>query len=91
MYTLIYDDLTGKIYAIRKGDTTFAINPNNADFQDFLVWNAEQKTPLDLDSTIEVEVVVPPPSADERMDRLLITLEDKAVLTKAEADAVSTS
>ena len=56
-YELSYSELTGKVIGIKKGElTSFGLNPDNTDYQDFLLWNAKQAIPLDLNSTIEVVV-----------------------------------
>lgn len=57
MYKLIYGD-TGKVECINTGNLIIPIALDNADFQQFLEWNAKQAAPLNLNSTIEV--VVPP-------------------------------
>ena len=62
MYTLSYDKTTGKVVSIIKANSAIPICEDNTDFQDFLKWNAEQETPLDLDSTIEP--VVPEKARD---------------------------
>ena len=87
MYALNYSPQTGKASSIKRvsDGACIPLAPDNTDFQKFLIWNAEQKVPLDLKSTIEVEVITPPPTAEERIDRLLVILKAKVVLTDKEA------
>ena len=67
MYTLIYDEGTGKVGIIMRDDgTSFPLSEENRFFQEFLIWNAEQDPPLDLDSTIEI--VPPEPKTQEVFD-----------------------
>ena len=54
MYELIYGD-DGKVSVIKKGLSYIPICDANADYQEFLEWNKEQKTPLDLKSTIAIK------------------------------------
>jgi hypothetical protein len=49
MYELIYGD-DGKVSVIKKGLSYIPICDANADYQEFLEWNKEQKTPLDINS-----------------------------------------
>ena len=51
MYTLNYDFNTGKVSSIQKDNMSIPIAEGNSDFRKFLIWNAEQATPLDLNST----------------------------------------
>ena len=77
MYKLQYDDSTGKVSVIVKDTLTFIpLCAENTDFQDFLKWNSEQETPLDLNSTIEV--VPPEPARDlaKEIDDLKSQLSD---------------
>ena len=62
MYKLLYDNATGKISSIHNGNMFIPLCPDNADYQQFLVWNAKQSKPLDLKSTIAP--VVPEPARD---------------------------
>jgi hypothetical protein len=53
IYELIYSLETGEVESVlRNGANTIPISDGNTDFQEFLKWNAEQETPLDLDSTV---------------------------------------
>ena len=60
MYKLFYAPFLGTVACvIRLSDNaSIPLDERNADFQDFLKWNAEQAVPLDLKSTI----VIPPPA-----------------------------
>uniref|UniRef100_A0A6M3JNR5 Uncharacterized protein n=1 Tax=viral metagenome TaxID=1070528 RepID=A0A6M3JNR5_9ZZZZ len=60
-YELAYNLQTGKPFAVvRLGDgASIPLCEGNSDYQAFLKWNAEQKTPLDLKSTIPVVPPVP--------------------------------
>lgn len=58
MYELNYDPIVGIVRGIIRhnvdGSTSFlGLNEDNADYQAFFIWNKAQKTPLDLNSTIE--------------------------------------
>lgn len=55
MYKLNYDTQTGKVSSIQKDNMSIPLAEGNADYQQFLEWNAQQETPLDLTSTITVE------------------------------------
>jgi hypothetical protein len=81
MYKLRYG-LDGKVAGIGTATDFIPLCEGNSDFQDFLKWNSAQKTPLDLNSTIEV--VKPEPARDlvKEMDDLKERLE--AVELKAE-------
>ena len=75
MYELVYG-YNGKVSSIQKGNMSIPICPTvlaldsegnkyvlqagNIDYLEFLEWNKEQKTPLDLKSTIPVIPPVPP-------------------------------
>ena len=63
-YELIYDSMMGTVSCVHKlSDNTFIpLDAGNADFQEFLSWNAEQPVPLDLTSTIELPISTPPKS-----------------------------
>lgn len=63
MYKLIYD-FNGQVCSVQKISTTefIPISEDNPDYQEFIKWNAEQETPLDLKSTIPV--IPPEPSRD---------------------------
>lgn len=60
MYELNYSDRTGKVSSIQCGNMSIPLCEANTDYQDFLKWNSEQNTPLDLKSTIPV---IPPKPA----------------------------
>ena len=62
MYKLNYDPQTGKVSSIQNGNMSIPLCPDNTDYQQFLIWNKAQKTPLDLKSTIAP--VVPEPARD---------------------------
>ncbi len=56
-YSLVYSPYTGKVISVRRSDgTIIPLEPDNVDFQQFLIWNAEQAVPLDLESTVPVPV-----------------------------------
>ena len=83
MYKLQYDDSTGKVSVIVKDTLTFIpLCAENTDFQDFLKWNSEQETPLDLNSTIEV--VPPEPARD-----LAKEIDDLKAQVAANTDNIS--
>ena len=51
MYQLIYSHQDGKVSGIRRSDgASIPLAEGNTDYQAFLVWNAEQAVPLDLNS-----------------------------------------
>ena len=52
MYQLIYSHNDGKVSGIRRlsDGASIPLAEGNTDYQAFLVWNAEQATPLDLNS-----------------------------------------
>lgn len=51
MYQLIYSYENGKVAGIRRSDgASIPLAEGNTDYQAFLVWNAEQAVPLDLNS-----------------------------------------
>lgn len=83
MYELIHDINTGKVNNVKRlSDGAFtSLNPTNADFQAFLIWNAEQAVPLDLDSTITPE---PPIVYESTADKLAKVLKDKGIITDKE-------
>jgi hypothetical protein len=80
MYELYYSVETGKVVAINclSKKISIPLCEDNTDYQDFLIWNKAQKTPLDLSSTIPV--IPPEPVRDlaQDMDEL------KARVTKLE-------
>ena len=88
MYILNYD-LNGKPSTITKiikeGEgVSFAINDNLSEFQEFLKWNKAQKTPLDLNSTIEVIKPVDPMIALKADYKSATTATQKiAIIAKA--------
>jgi hypothetical protein len=62
-YEVLYSRL-GIPASIRKdGTKVIPLNENNSSFRDFLIWNAEQVTPLDWQSSI---TPAPPTAADSR-------------------------
>jgi hypothetical protein len=63
MYELIYGD-DGKVSVIKKGLSYIPICDANSDYQEFLEWNKQQKTPLDLKSTIAVKIQTQPTQAE---------------------------
>ena len=54
-YKPSYNALTGKLVCIirLKDKVLIPICEDNADYREFLLWNSQQQTPLDLNSTIE--------------------------------------
>lgn len=48
-YTLLIDGLFKSIRRTSDG-ASIPIDPANADFQAFLIWNAQQETPIDWES-----------------------------------------
>lgn len=60
MYKLNYD-MQGKVSSIQLGNMSIPLAEGNTDYQQFLEWNAQQETPLDLASTI----TPPGPSWDD--------------------------
>lgn len=51
MYQLIYSHHDGTVSGIRRSDgASIPLAEGNMDYQDFLIWNAEQAVPLDLNS-----------------------------------------
>ncbi len=51
MYQLIYSHNDGKVSGIKRSDgASIPLAEGNTDYQAFLVWNAEQAVPLDLNS-----------------------------------------
>lgn len=51
MYQLIYSHHDGTVSGIRRSDgASIPLAEGNTDYQSFLVWNAEQAVPLDLNS-----------------------------------------
>lgn len=52
MYQLIYSHQDGKVAGIKRlsDGASIPLAEGNMDYQAFLVWNAEQATPLDLNS-----------------------------------------
>ena len=72
--------MTGQVCSIQNDNMSIPICEGNTDYQEFLKWNKVQKTPLDLNSTIEV--VKPEPVRDlaKELDELkgkVIVLENK--------------
>ena len=82
MYQLIYDFQTGQVSSIQNGNMSIPLCEGNSDYQDFLKWNSEQETPLDLNSTIEV--VPPEPARD-----LAKEIDDLKAQVSANTDNVS--
>lgn len=54
MYKIIYDEI-GKPSSIQKDNMTIPICDGNRHYQEFLEWNAKQKTPIDITKTIVVK------------------------------------
>jgi hypothetical protein len=52
MYQLIYSSLNGTVSGIKRNSdgATIPLAEGNSDYQAFLVWNAEQAVPFDLNS-----------------------------------------
>ena len=77
MYELAYDNTTGKVSGIRRlsDNASIPLCEGNADYQEFLIWNKAQTTPLDLSSTIEP--VKPEPAKDlaKEIDDLQVRIE----------------
>ena len=95
MYELNYGS-DGKVISISKLNTdgsvsSFYLDEANSDFQDFLIWNAEQKVPLDLNSTIPV--VVPEKPRDlavevTTLDGRVGALEEEKETLKLQVEAL---
>lgn len=92
MCTINYSQITGKIISIQNGNMSIPLAEDNTDYQQFLEWNAQQETPLDLESTIEIVPTWEEIRADR--DRLLSlcdwTQVSDAVLTDDEKIAWAT-
>jgi hypothetical protein len=77
MYELIYDS-NGKVSTVKKiiADSPIPITmfipicEGNSDYQDFLKWNKEQESPLDLNSTIEIVPIEPARDLAKEIDEL---------------------
>ena len=87
MYILCYDYLTGKVLAIQRlSDNAFIpLCEGNSDYQAFLKWNAEQKTPLDLESTIPV---IPPVPARDLLAEIEVMKVDIVKLKAGKMDKI---
>jgi len=68
-YELNYNQQTGQVNVIIQlpSNANIPLCEANTDYQDFLKWNAEQETPLDLKSTI---TVTPPVIARDLLKEL---------------------
>ena len=76
MYKLNYDIFTGKVCSINKGDSlSININSPSSALDEFLEWNSEQKTPLDLNSTIPVAPPAPVRDLAKELDELKAEVE----------------
>jgi hypothetical protein len=53
MYQLMYDRFTGAVSGINKDGASIPLCEDNADYQEFLEWNKQQKEPLDLQAVYE--------------------------------------
>lgn len=74
-YELFFDRQTGKvIYIIGKDNRCIPICEGNTDYQEFLKWNAQQPTPLDLNSTIKSVKPEPPRDLAKEIDELRIEI-----------------
>ena len=72
MYIINYDNETGKVTSIRRSDgADIPICTDNTDFQQFLEWNAKQKTPLDYETPIAVEPPAPVETLEEKITRIV--------------------
>ena len=71
-YKLVYDTITGTVKGICRLDDMAGIPlcEDNADYQDFLKWNATQPKPLDLKSTIEPTKPTPTRDLAQEIDEL---------------------
>jgi len=92
MYKLNY--FQGKVSSIQLGNMSIPLAEGNTDFQAFLEWNAQQATPLDLNSTIPV--VIPAPKTAETFtlpviapDFIVQSPKPKANHLEAHAEAVA--
>lgn len=65
MYTVNYHPLTGLPDSIQHDKQSIPIDPQNSDFQEFLVWNAQQPSPLDYQTGIGAYVPSPAEIAKE--------------------------
>lgn len=83
MYKFNYDLITGEINSIQNGNMSIPLCEGNTDYQDFLIWNSEQVTPLDLESTIEVVKPIPPRNLEKEIDELKAQVATQA--TKIES------
>ena len=68
MYKINYSPIDGKVSSIQKDDNmSIPIEPMNTDFQQFIEWNAKQKTPLDYETPIAVEPQEPAETLEEKI------------------------
>ena len=67
MYKIFYDSITGEVTSIQNDNMSIPICEDNTDFQEFLKWNAEQKTPLDYETPIAVEPQEPVETLEEKI------------------------
>ena len=109
MYELVYG-YNGKVSSIQKGNMSIPICPTvlaldsegnkyvlqagNIDYLEFLEWNKEQKTPLDLKSTIPV---IPPEKPRDIasevtiIDERVTALEEEKETLKLQVEALEVS
>lgn len=75
MYELFYSEETGKISFVRRMSdfASIPLDPDNTDFQQFLIWNDEQEVPLDLNSTIKPIPQEPVETLEEKITRIVKT------------------
>lgn len=57
MYNVNYGP-DGKPCSIQKGNMSIPLCADNTDYQEFLIWNAKQTVPLDLQSSIPPAIPV---------------------------------
>ena len=64
----------GELYVSLGGNTWDSESTNTIHYQEFLIWNKAQKTPLDLNSTIEVVKPVPPRNLVAEIDTMKVDI-----------------
>jgi mannitol/fructose-specific phosphotransferase system IIA component (Ntr-type) len=62
-----------KTFITKKNNSYITLDDANMDYQEFLEWNKQQKTPLDLKSTIAVKAQAQPTQAEllSELNRLI--------------------
>jgi hypothetical protein len=81
-YTLVYNPFTGQVSgALRSDGANVPADPNNADWQAFLAWNAVQPVPLSLAPIA--------PAVRRQRRRLYDVFNDIGALTAAQKLAIS--